>query len=257
MLIVILAVIWIAVLTPIIIRRLRDQDTDRSIVNFHERMARLGGPNPPIVAPAHRLDISDEAPPRELLDDEVNPPTRAPHLRVVPLNATVAQLDSEMSWNEWSLAYSDDPYERVSPVRHSTSPANPRAAAYSRVPSASISSPVPQRSPYGSRTQRRRRRNTLLTLVTSTVLSSIATVAVSSVLLDAVALLSWVAMLGFLALMYYAVSTGLIDSSSDARRVAPRRPQLPIEYNEFDVAYEPAPSRERDDEYERRFARAL
>lgn len=257
MLIGILAVIWIAVLSPIIIRRLRDQDTDRSIVNFHERMARLGGHNPPLVTPAHRLDVSDETPPRELLDSEVNPPTRAPHLRVVPINATRTDLEREQSWDEWSLSHSDDPFEQSALVRHSVALANPRAAAYARVPAVPVASAAPLNSPFGSRTQRMRRRRTLLTLSASTLLTSAAALVVNSILVDVAALTAWTGLLGFLGLMYYAMSSGLISSSTFRNRPAPLRTAAPIVYNEFDLAYEAPRDAYGSDDDDQRFARAL
>ncbi len=257
MLIGILAVIWIAVLSPIIIRRLRDQDTDRSIVNFHERMARLGGQNPPFVEPAHRLDVSDEAPPRELLESEVNPPTRAPHLRVVPVNATRSDLEHDQSWDEWSLSHSDDPYETSTPRRLVGAYANPRAAAYSRVPATNVAASAASSSPYGTRSQRVRRRRTLLTLTASTVLSSAGVLLINSIIIDVVALLAWSALIGFLALMYYALSTGLLSSSSmPAGRAAPVRRAEPVTYNEFDLAYESQNSGYSREEEVRRYAQA-
>jgi hypothetical protein len=257
MYIVILAVIWIAVLSPIIIRRLRDQDTDRSIVNFHERMARLGGQNPPLVAPAHRLDVSDETPPRELLEYEVNPPTRAPHLRVVPVNATRTQIEQEMSWDEWSIAYSDDPFEQSSPVRSAVSHANPRAAAYSRVPAGTVSVAAPTSSPYGSRTQRMRRRNTLLSLIAAVVVSTASAAFLGSTVVEIAAMVSWFALLSFLGLMYYAMTTGLISAPVSSRSTAPPRTSPRVRYNEFDRTDDASRANYGAYEDERHYAQAL
>jgi hypothetical protein len=255
MLIGILAVIWIAVLSPIIIRRLRDQDTDRSIVNFHERMARLGGPNPPLVSPAHRLDVSDETPPRELLESEINPPSRAPHLRVVPIDATRTDLERDQSWDEWSLSHSDDPYEHSTQARRSVVQQNPRAAAYSRVPATNVAA-VASSSPYGSRSQRIRRRRTLLTLIASTVLSSAGVLLVNSIIVDVAALLAWTALIGFLALMYYALTTGLMSSTSARRSPPVRRVEVQTN-NEFDSADELDQSETSAAGDDHRYARAL
>ena len=148
MLIGILVVVWIAVLSPIAYRRFRDRDTDRSIVSFHERMAHLNNGSP-LVAPAHRLDVSDEAPPREPSEYEMRPPTRIPQLRIVPVDATPGDLERDMSWEEWSVAHSDEPYQPTGEVRRVEPMAVPhhRVAAYSRVPSAHGVAPQSAPSP--------------------------------------------------------------------------------------------------------------
>ena len=264
MLILVLVVVWAAVLAPILYRRFRDQDTDRSIINFHERMARLGSGDP-LVEPAHRLSVNDETPPRELLDHEVNPPTRAPRLRVVPNNATTAQLERDQSWDEWSNAYSDDPIEVVSPERHAatrqlSSNVNRRAAAYSRVPAATVTAKAPPSS-YGSRPQRVRRRRVLLSLTASTSLSTVAILMTSSFIVELWALGSWLMMLSFLGLMYYAMSVGMMSNTArpTTRLVNPRATwddESVEELNEFDAAYQPR-ERRRSSFAADRYARAL
>jgi hypothetical protein len=255
MIVGILVVVWLAVLSPIVIRRLRDRDTDRSIVNFHERMARLGTGSP-LVEPAHRLDVSDEAPPREVGEHEMNPPTRAPRLRLVPADATTTGSDRDLSWEEWSRAFGDEPFESPSPVRQRTTSVNPRAAAYSRVPVDHVASRAPAGSPFSSRRQRARRRRTILQLAASVVVSTVLVVLVNNVLVDVWALASWLALAGFFALMYYAMTTGLLGSASarprvDTARPAPVRPAARRAAVAYEDEYE-------DDAYEEpRYARAL
>ncbi len=263
MVIAVIVIVWIVVLTPIAIRRLRDHDTDRSIVNFHEHMARLGNGTPPLVTPAHRLDVSDETPPREVREYEMNPPTRAPQLRVVPVGATVRDVEQELSWEEWSLAHSDEPHEAARPRRELRESTNHRAAAYAQVPTATavLAPPVATASSFGSRSQRARRRRSLLTLATSVVISSVMAFFLSSTLIDAWALVSWVALASFLGLMYYAMSSGLMKSSTRAsqasrvRLVSPRREQV-VTYNEFDLAFDPSEDDEFANSTERRYAQA-
>jgi hypothetical protein len=222
MLIGILVIVWIAVLTPIIVRRFRDRDTDRSIVSFHERMAHLGT-EAPCVEPAHRLDIADEAPPREVREFEMNPPNRAPKLRVVPFDASPGDLERDQSWDDWSVAHSDEPVDVASPVRRPDVTISPRAAAYARVPTNRTVAPALERGAYGSRSQRDRRRRVLVTLVGCVVLSSIAALLLSEVIIELVALMSWITLASFLGLMYYAMTTGMIATAGTR---APR----PVEY---------------------------
>ncbi len=230
MLIAILAVLWIAVLTPTVVRHFRDRDTDRSILNFHERMARLGGKTEPLVEPAHRLDVSDELPPRPVYEYEVNPPTRAPRLRVVPANATPADLERDLSWDDWSREYADDPFEEPSRPATASYASQYRAVAYAQAPVASSYeeplSPSVSPSPYGSRSQRLRRRRVLLQLVAASVITTLATLATGWFPFEVLAIISWLGLVGFLGLMYYAVTTGMVGSSrtipvSQSRGVTP------------------------------------
>ena len=238
MLIVVLIVVWIAVLSPIAYRRFRDRDTDRSIVNFHERMAHLTN-GEPLVAPAHRLDVSDEAPPREPSEYEMRPPTRVPQLRIVPVDATPGELERDMSWADWSVAHSDEPYEPTGPVRRAEPVVNHRVAAYSHQPTAQILAPPTMSSANGSKAQRVRRRNVLLTLVGSVFLTTVAALFTNALLFEVVALVSWIALATFLGLMYYAMTTGLISTAPSA---APRISNVRAMPTRRDPAYEAAES---------------
>ncbi len=120
-----------------------------------------------------------------------------------------------------------------------------------------VASAAPLNSPFGSRTQRMRRRRTLLTLSASTLLTSAAALVVNSILVDVAALTAWTGLLGFLGLMYYAMSSGLISSSTFRNRPAPLRTAAPIVYNEFDLAYEAPRDAYGSDDDDQRFARAL
>ena len=242
MLLIVLALLWTAVFAPIILRKVRDKDADRSIVNFHERMARLSN-SAPLVAPAHRLAVNDETPPRELLEYEVNPPTRAPRLRVVPVDATVEQLERQQTWDEWTRAYSDDPFEGQSSSRPAVTMGSSRAVAYSRVPVQGVNSRTPVTN-YGTTSQRVRRRRTLLALSSSTLLSTFTVLLSGSIFIEMWALVSWVTLLGFLGLMYYAMSVGMLgaNAAQPMRLVNPREYEddnAEIAVNEFDLAYDP------------------
>ncbi len=206
MLIVVLVIVWIAVLAPVAIRKFRDQDTDRSILNFHQRMAHLGRGRK-IVEPAHRLAVNDE--PAPLV-------TAAPRplLRVVG-----ADEHEDASWEEWSRQQGDD-----RPSHSEAVATTPRyQTAYAHVPVEAAEPYVPVRSNFGSRSQRVRRRRVLFSLAGSTALSTIVALITSSLIVDAWTMLSWVALLGFLGLMYYAMSTGMLNVPVATQRfVTPR-----------------------------------
>ncbi len=269
---ILLVALWIAVLTPIVVRHFRDRDTDRSILNFHERMARLSGNSETLIEPAHRLDVSDELPPRPVYEYEANPPIRAPRLRVVPLDATPADLERELSWDEWSDQYADDPYERSVTAAYDADPRMQRAAAYAHAP---VSSPFPSTyrvtdvtseppvSPYGSRSQRQRRRRVLLRLVSAAIVTTLATIATGWFFVEALMVLSWVGLLGFLGLMYYAVTTGMMSRPNSTTTLQTRRaPQA--RYNApapSEMSYDDRYAAYEDDRYastydEPRYARA-
>jgi len=273
MLVLILIAVWIAILAPVAVRRLRDRDTDRSILSFHERMAKLGDRGQPIVEPAHRLETRPATVAGTAAQSYSDPepyvaPTGLPRLRIVPDGATTADLNRDMSWDEWSNQFLDEP-EPVAPTA-SEAPYQ-RAAAYSHVPSAP---PLTSRTPVTTvRAQRVRRRQVLLSILGTAVVSTLMALIVGFWLIEFVAFASWFGLLIYLGLMYYAMSIGMIESSPRARGVRlvnprttartvdveTRRPYEDVVYNEFDDAYESQPSTQfqyvSDDDD--RYARAL
>jgi hypothetical protein len=210
MIIGILVVVWIAVLTPIVVRHFRERDADRSIVSFHRRMAKLGT-DEPIVAPAHRLDVSDEAPRRDQTVENSVIPTRTPRLRLVPSDTTSRDLEQQASWEEWSRTMSDEPDSTPTPPRRDVATPS-RVSAYAHVPSERSTNAAAPTMQFGPRSQRVRRRRVVLTLASSVALSTLLFFVVSSVIVDVWALASWVGLAGFLGLMYYAMSTGMMST---------------------------------------------
>lgn len=208
MVIGILVVVWIAVLTPIALRHFRDRDTNRSIVSFHSRLAHLQ-PEAPIVAPAHRLSEAEPTVVRAAPD-----PAPTPRLRLVPPGAEPAELDREMSWDDWSRAYADDPETPAAPAAAPLRAAS-RATAYARVPQVSEIAVLADTTPmrWGA-SQRQRRRRVIIGLGASTALSTLLFIMVNSIVVDLWAAVSWVAVAGYLGLMYYAMNAGLLRVSS-------------------------------------------
>src|SRR5579863_7961343 len=121
MLLVILALFWVALLAPMAIRRLRDGGAERSIQSFHAEHEVLSRQEY-TVNPAHRLDQPDD------IESEHQPTGRRSRLTVVHADDTYRSLETRSSWDEWSrdYDYDDEPEEHESMNRY--------AAAYSSVP---------------------------------------------------------------------------------------------------------------------------
>jgi hypothetical protein len=270
MLILILIAVWIAILAPVAVRRFRDRDTDRSIVSFHKRMAKLGDRGEPIVEPAHRLES-----PRPEMDYAVGPAyaaapaprgVPAPLLRVVPEGASQGDLDRQLSWDDWSRQYLDEEdYQMATryadePAAHLAAPpqmSHARAVAYSHVPTApSLTARAPVST---ARAQRVRRRQILIAIVGTAVVSTLLSIVSGLWLFELLAFASWIGLVVFLGLMYYAMSLGMIDGAARQRssrlvgqrgahaaRVShvPRHAHSASAYNEFDYAYEDHPTAE-------------
>jgi hypothetical protein len=198
---VILALLWAALLIPMAVRRLRDGGPEKSIEHFHtehEVLSRQGY----AVAPAYRLS--------EPVRYEAPPEPRRPHLTVVHEGDTYRTLESRSSWEEWSEDYDFEAEERPSRSVRS----NRYAAAYSSVPrdaelSARYEPPVTRQ-----RSMRSRRRVVFTRLLLVAVVAAVASFVTGYSLLLDVAVLAWVAVVGYVALALYAVSQGYLLESS-------------------------------------------
>ncbi|HVB70653.1 MAG TPA: hypothetical protein VND83_04020 [Acidimicrobiales bacterium] len=200
MVLVIIGLLWVALLAPVAIRRLRDRGGERSIESFHmehEVLSHRGY----TVSPAHRL--SEPEPERAVVDP------RSSRLTVVHAGDTYGTLETRRSWEEWSEDYD---YERHEPVERAE-PLNRYASAYASVPREAQAyeryEPVVRR-----RSMRAQRRLIITALVSAVVvMTSLALLAGSSLLVDG-AILTWVAFAGYAALALYAISQGWLDETS-------------------------------------------
>jgi hypothetical protein len=201
MLLIVLAIFWVALLAPVAIRRLRDGGAERSIQSFHAEHEVLSRQEY-AVNPAHRLDQPD------VTESALQNHGRRSRLTVVHADDTYRSLESRSSWDEWSedYEYDDQPNnERESLNRY--------AAAYSSVPNdttvrRSYEAPIRQR------TMKSRRQMMFVRLViASTVLSILAFTMSYSLIMD-LAVASWVCVVSYVALALYAVSQGFLDESS-------------------------------------------
>lgn len=221
MLLIIIALLWLALLAPMVVRRFRDNGTEKSIENFHLEHEVLS-----------RQEFAG-APPRR---PEVRSPQRVayetprrPRLTVVHENDTYRSLETRNSWEEWSEDY-DYEHGQSAPRRESS--LNRYAAAYSDLPAAeSFRDARPDRRraeghPHRSMKSRRRVMFTRSVLAAGG-LSVIAYATGYSLALD-LAALAWIGVVGFVSLALYAVSQGYLHESSLGLRV-PQRSQASVE----------------------------
>ncbi|HEY1825535.1 MAG TPA: hypothetical protein VGG21_06195 [Acidimicrobiales bacterium] len=208
MLLLVLALFWVALLAPVAIRWFRDGRGERSIESFHAEHEVLRRPSY-VVAPAHRLD--------EVQDEELyEPPVeRRPHLRVVRSDDTVGTLEARSNWDEWSEDYSfDELHEAATPVNH-------YARAYSSQ-SREREYSTTYEPPLRRRTMRQQRHMVFLSLVALATLVTVAAAMSSSSIVVDLAALVWFSVVLYVALGLYAVSQGYLNEPSFSVRL----PQL-------------------------------
>jgi hypothetical protein len=212
MLLIVLAFFWVAVLVPVGIRHFRDSGTERSIDSFHAEHEVLSRQEY-TVPPAHRLDRADEdgAPSAEN--------AARPRLTVVHADDTYRSLETRSSWDEWSQDYD---YDRDANARRREEAKNRYAAAYSSVPS----EPVLSRYEDSHRprvSMKVRRTRVFLGLCAAALVFSAGVFVVGSSIIQDLAIVSWLGVVGFVAAALFAVSQGYLhESSLPLRRNAPR-----------------------------------
>jgi hypothetical protein len=235
MLLIILALFWLALLAPVAIRRLRDGGAERSIQSFHaehEVLSRQGY----VVNPAHRLDQPDD------VESAAQEPGRRSRLTVVHADDTYGSLESRSSWDEWSRDYEYD--DESSDERESM---NRYAAAYSSVPNES-SVRRSYEAPIRRRNMKSRRQMMFVRLLLiSAVLTILAFTVSYSVVID-LAVASWVCIVSFIALALYSVSQGYLNEESLPLRL-PKPRQLASVQRLYD-AVSPRYDEEFESEYE-------
>jgi hypothetical protein len=205
MLLIILALFWVAILAPVVVRRFRDSGTERSIDSFHaehEVLSRQGY----VVPPAHRLDQPDH-------DEARSHGAPRPRLTVVHADDTYRTLETRDSWDEWSQAYDYDRDEVETRRSAPVAPANRYASAYSSVPRepearAQYETPTRQRS------MRARRKVLFMRTALAAIVLTAAYFAVGYSIIEDLAILAWVALVGYVSMALFAVSQGYLHESS-------------------------------------------
>jgi hypothetical protein len=207
MLLIVLALFWVALLAPVVIRRLRDGGSEKSIQSFHAEHEVLSRQDY-AVAPVHRLDEPDQPPTRESVGD------RRPRLRVVHPDDTPTTLATRSTWDEWS-----DDYEYDDPPVTTT---NHYARAYSTHPR-DVDVSAAHEPPIRHRTMRAQRRIMFSRLVFAAVVFTIIAFFTGYSPIVDVAALTWFAVVVFVALALYAVSQGYLNDTSLPLRLPQRR----------------------------------
>jgi hypothetical protein len=224
MLLVILALFWVVLLTPIVVRRFRDNGTEKSIESFRQEHAVLSRQEY-AYSPAHRLDGPDEDVfrPRE--------PSRRPKLKLVHDDDTYQSLETRGSWDEWSDSYSFEDEDRAAPRR---APANRYVAAYSSVPVGSLSRDYDEPA-IRRRSMKARRRTVLTRLVLVVAATTVLGFATGVSILEDLAILTWLAFAVYVALALYAVGQGYLFESSLGIRLPRDRTMATVEplYGDF------------------------
>ena len=211
MLLIILALFWVALLAPVAIRRLRDGGPERSIDSFHAEHEVLSRQEYS-VSPAHRLDRPDEA------KTEVAEEVRRPRLTVVHADDTYRSLETRSSWDEWS-----DDYDFDEETQSRESGMNRYAQAYSSVPNETTVTRSYE-APIRRRSMKSRRKMMFVRLVLCAAVLTIISFVSGYALFTDVAVASWVCVVSFVALALYAVSQGYLEESSLGVRIPqPRR----------------------------------
>lgn len=245
MLLLVLALCWVALLVPVVVRRLRDSGTERSIEHFHAEREVLSRQDYR-VAPAHRLEQSDPEP-----RGQHRPVTSGrPRLTVVHADDTFGSLESRSSWDQWREDYEYDEarHDGGAGTRHE---ANNYARAYAARPRQPLSATGREPRPI-RRSMRAQRRLVFTRLVAAAVVVSLLGYVSGYSLIVDVAILSWLAVVGFVALAFYSVSRGYLRDSSLPVRLPRRQVLASVEPLYFD--YRDADELEYAGQYESEFA---
>ena len=208
MLLLIVALFWLAIGIPWGVSKYRNAHADRSIDTFqaeHEVLSRQGY----TVAPARRLD--DAYLYEEQAYEPAHPPTR-PRLTVVHDDDTYSSLESRLSWDEWERDYAYDDDARPAAVAPAV--ANHRFAAYASSPTPTHSPSPYDTAPLASMSMKARRQRIALGLVSAAVVLTLLEMLVGAAALQDLAIVAWVALAAYVAAALVAISQGYLGVSS-------------------------------------------
>ena len=240
MLALIVALFWLAILTPWAVMKFRNSRLEKSIDHFHaehEVLSRQGYS----VAPARRLDdayLYEE----HAYEPEHESGRSRPRLTVVQDNDTYSSLESRTSWDEWERDYDYDEPRMLVPRSETPSHSQHRYAAYVSSPGTSVTrSYRADRSinSYDSLTagssMRVRRNRIFASLVSSALFSTSVNFLVGLSLLQYVTVLSWTALVLYVATAFFAISQGYLQVNS----LLDRRANMAYSSDEgYDVLYD-------------------
>lgn len=245
MLLIVLALVWVVILVPIVVRHFRENGNERSIEHFHAEHDVLSR-HEYSVAPAHRLDIAHRH------HEEGHDTRERPRLTVVHADDTYRSLESRNSWEDWSEDYDYD-HDQRSLQREEAK--NRYAAAYSSVPNERDAVRY-QEPPRRHVSMKVRRTRIFLGLLAGALLFTASDFVMSSSLVQDLALVFWLGLVGFVAAALIAVSQGYLHESSlpirlPSRKLATIEPLYPHMYEEDDSEFYEA---EAEDQWRRESA---
>ncbi len=229
MILLIVALVWGALLLPFMVRRSRENGTQRSIESFHEEHRRMSAKEH-IVEPAFRLDPNDEydrpyatgypeSTPAAQIPPVVYEDRRA-RLQVVQDDDTYRSLESRATWDDWNDNYD---YDEVSVERAPVATANRYVAAYSAIPSQGVSAPYTQPR---RRAMAARRRVIFSRLILATIVITALGLGTGFSPLVDLAVVTWILVAGYVALALLAVSQGYLKETSLGIRIPMRSSRL-------------------------------
>ncbi len=226
MLALIVALFWLAILTPWAVVKFRNARSEKSIDYFHaehEVLSRQGYS----VAPARRLDeayLYEE----QAYEPEHEAERSRPRLTVVQDDDTYSTLESRTSWDDWDRDYDYDQPRTLGTVGASSSRDDAgalgqhRYAAYASAPAAPLTQDrgdyepavyAYPAAPLG--VSMRVRRNRIFTsLGLSAAVSTGLDVLLRLSLVQYVAVLSWTALVFYVVAALFAVSQGYLEIAS-------------------------------------------
>lgn len=225
MLALIVALFWLAILAPWAVVKFRNSRAEKSIDHFHaehEMLSRQGYS----VAPARRLD--DAYLYEEYAYEPEHEATRArPRLTVVQDDDTYSSLESRASWDEWDNDYDYDQPRTIGSVADSRALARHRYAAYASTPARPRDETDRGHrghevyestydyvdAPLGA-SMRVRRNRIFASLGLSALVTTGLDFLIGLSLLQYLAILSWTALVCYLAAALFAVSQGYLEVSS-------------------------------------------
>ena len=219
--VLLLVVLWGVVLGPSIYRKIRNSDSDRSIMSFHKSLNLLERSGPKVVEPAYRLSGGENPLPPPQIAVPQNPPTIAqPRLVLLgPISQggenkmrqqyeDYYEEDRSTQMGDRRGAYESEHYEDDEYANDSYLGDDDRISYGASGPSTSLS----------RREAALRRRNILFSLIAAVLLSAIIGVIVS--VFFYVTILAIIALVGYVGLMAYAATNGFIGEKGYDRHVA-------------------------------------
>jgi len=243
-LLLVLALLWVAILVPIAVRYFRDGGTERSIESFYAEREMLSRQEH-VLAPEHYYERPEPPP---VFEPEQ---PRRPRLTVVHPGDTVGSLQARGSWDDWSRDYDYDDVAHVQRHRQGT---NRYAAAYASATSDGFGGAY--NVPYEeSGVMRVRRRRIFVTLLVACLVFTALTFVSKSSIIENAAVGAWAALLTFVVLALVALGLGYMGASNVRAEYVDVPDYEPVvSFSQRDFNYDDGPDDVADDARWRRDA---